>query len=91
MFGYSIANLVGTLLTFYYWIILAYVLLSWFRPSGAIYDIYRVLAQLAEPYLSLFRRWVPVTSGLDFSPLVALIVLSLIRNVVVRALGAAGL
>ncbi len=87
----SIAAIVGALITFYTWVIVAYVLMSWFRPSGALLDVYHILGTVCEPYLSLFRRFVPVAGGLDFSPWIAIIVLQLVGSVVVRALGAAGL
>ncbi|MDF1543045.1 MAG: YggT family protein [Anaerosomatales bacterium] len=69
---------VSRLLDFYSLIIFIYVILSWFPVGrgGVVTDIYRVLASVCEPYIGIFRRIVPsVGGGIDFSPLVALLVL----------------
>jgi uncharacterized protein YggT (Ycf19 family) len=72
------------LLDFYELLIIAYVIFSWFpmRPDGLLADIYRVLASVCEPYVGVFRRIVPTVSmggaGIDFSPIVALLVLRLL-------------
>ncbi len=75
-------------LNFYELLILVYVVMSWFvRPGarGLLGDIYGVLRQLCEPYVGLFRRILPPvmigSAGVDFSPLVALIVLEVITSV----------
>ncbi|MCD8200272.1 MAG: YggT family protein [Coriobacteriaceae bacterium] len=65
-------------------LILIYVLMSWIPdPRGIILSIYRALGTLCEPYLGLFRRIIPPLGMIDFSPIVAIIVLQLI----VRLLG----
>lgn len=89
----SAAGLANGLISFYSLAIFAYVVLSWFRPTGIVYDAYRVLGQICEPYIGLFRRIVPlVGGGIDFSPWVALLVLEyLIRPALVRLLGMTGL
>ena len=43
-----------------------------------LYDVYRVLGSLVEPYLGLFRRFIPPMGGMDFSPLVAILVLQFV-------------
>ncbi|GAB4283533.1 MAG: YggT family protein [Coriobacteriia bacterium] len=87
----SIAALVSRLIDFYVLLIFIYIIMSWFRPSGVLYDIYRVLAQVCEPYIGLFRR-LPLQVGmLDLSPMAAIFVLYLIQRVLVRILWTAGL
>jgi len=73
--------------TFYTYLILAYVLMSWFPVSGALADVYRVLASICEPYLSLFRRFIPPVGAFDISAIVAILVLQLAIRAVVRLLG----
>ncbi|HZL04844.1 MAG TPA: YggT family protein [Coriobacteriia bacterium] len=89
----SIARVINGLVSFYSLAIFAYVILSWFRPKGMLYDIYRVLGQICEPYIGVFRKIVPlVGGGIDFSPWVAVLVLQyLIRPVLVTLLGNVGL
>ncbi len=63
---------------FYEFLILAYVIMSWFRPSGFFFEIFRVIGSVVEPYIGLFRRLIPNTGAIDFSPLVAILVLQLL-------------
>ncbi len=86
------------ILDFYSLLIFIYVILSWFpiRSGGVLTDIYRVLGNVCEPYIGIFRRIVPVASmgggGIDFSPLVALLVLRyLVRPALVALVGMSGL
>ncbi len=71
------------LLTLYILIIFASSLLSWFpthSSSDGLATAQRVLAKLTEPVLRPLRAIVPRTrSGIDFSPLVAVVILSIIR------------
>ena len=46
------------------------------------YDVRRGLAKIFEPVFAQIRRVVPIVGELDFSPLVALILLNVIRAVV---------
>ncbi len=57
----TIARLVRTLFEFYNYLILGYVLLSWFpiRPGSLMDDIGAVLQSLVGPYLNFFRRFIP--------------------------------
>ncbi len=88
----SLASIVSQIISFYGILIFVYVIMSWFRPSGVFYDLYRVLGSLCEPYIGLFRRIVPTGGGLDFSPMVALLVLQLlVQPLLVRILLSLGL
>jgi YggT family protein len=40
------------------------------------------LRDVSEPYLGLFRRFIPTVGMFDFSPLLALVVLYLLRTVI---------
>lgn len=74
----SAALIVYQVLRFYEILIVAWVLMSWFPMRGILYDIYGVLASLVEPYVGLFRRFIPPVAGIDFSPLVAILVLQFV-------------
>ena len=69
---------------FYELLIVIYCLLSWFpmRQGGIVYDFAVVLDRLVGPYLDFFRRIIPPMGGIDFSPVVALIALSLAERLV---------
>ncbi len=52
-------------------------ILSWFSP-GSTNSLVIILHRATEPILAPLRRIIPRTGGLDFSPLVAIILLQLI-------------
>lgn len=83
----SPVGILAQLVEFYELLIIAYVLMSWFRPRGVFYDIYRTLGTLVEPWLGIFRRIVPPLGMIDISPIVALIALRLITSLLFRLVG----
>lgn len=74
-----LVTLIVKLADIYTTIIFVYVLMSWIpHDRGIIGDIYRVLGMLCDPYLDLFRRFIPPIGGMvDISPIFALLVLQL--------------
>jgi YggT family protein len=78
--SYSITLLATTLATFvqiYLLLMIVRVLLSWF-PNINWYDPpFSILSQLTDPYLNLFRSIIPPLGGIDFSPIIAFIVLQI--------------
>ncbi len=68
-------SIVNSLLYFYSLLILVYVIMSWFRPTGFLWEVFQVIGSVVEPYIGLFRRFMPNTGMIDFSPLVAILVL----------------
>ncbi|AVK62482.1 cell division protein [Lactobacillus sp. CBA3606] len=67
-------SLISRLFQIYQLALIVYILMSWF-PGAYNTSIGRFLGQICEPFLSIFRRFVPAIAGLDFSPLIALLVL----------------
>lgn len=83
--AYTIAQLIVTLVDFYEMLIIVYILLSWFpiREGSLVHDIGMVLRSLCEPYLGLFRRFIPSMGGIDFSPVIAVLALNLVTRLVI--------
>jgi uncharacterized protein YggT (Ycf19 family) len=89
----QIASFVAALVWVYSILIIAYIFTSMFftvggripysRWSRAILDFLR---DVCEPYLSIFRRFIPPLGPLDLSPMVAIIVLVVVGNIVVSAI-----
>jgi YggT family protein len=77
-------SIINTVLRFYEVLIVVYVLMSWFPMRGMLYDVYRVLASVVEPYVGIFRRFIPPFGGLDFSPWVAILVLEFANVAIMR-------
>ncbi|MEG0504186.1 MAG: YggT family protein, partial [Raoultibacter sp.] len=61
----------------YCMIIFVYVLMSWIpTKKGIIADIDNVLAKICDPYLNIFRKFIPPLGGMvDITPIIALLVL----------------
>jgi YggT family protein len=84
----SIESFVHVFITLYGIVLIAYILMSWVRlPYSLTVDrIQHFLHDVSEPYLRLFRRFIPMAGSLDFSPIVAFIALGVIDLLVVRIL-----
>jgi YggT family protein len=81
----STANhFIDVFLYVYMLLIFAYVLTSWVRLPYNVWvrRISDFLRDVCEPYLRLFRRVLPALGPLDLSPVVAIVVLILIRVIV---------
>lgn len=72
MLEYSIYYYIDVLKQIYYYMIIGYILLSWF-PNTRESFIGELLGKLVEPYLRPFRRFIPSIGFIDLSPIVALI------------------
>ena len=86
-------RLICILLTVYWVILFARIILSWISPpmSGIGRTLYDIVHDLTEPVLKLVRGLLPPirmgTVGLDLSPIIVFIALAVIR----RALNCGGL
>ncbi|MEC0090159.1 YggT family protein [Paenibacillus macquariensis] len=68
------------LFNIYFYMIVIYVLMSWL-PNLRENFIGELLTKLVEPYLSVFRRFIPPIMGmLDISPIIALFVLQFVQS-----------
>jgi YggT family protein len=86
----DIADYVGALFLVYFILIFIRILLSWI-PRMPYYPWLRAtvdfIHQVVDPYLNIFRRVIPPLGvggmGIDLSPILAIIVLSIVWRVVV--------
>ena len=78
-----VGTFIGLLATILWIALLVRVILSWFNvdQSSPFYPIVNIAHQLTEPILAPIRKVLPKTGMFDFSPIVAFILISLIRNV----------
>jgi YggT family protein len=76
----------------YFLLIFVYILMSWIRLPYSIWmnRIQRFLYDVVEPYLRIFRRFIPPLGPLDISPIVAIFVLWIVSGLVIRVLGEFG-
>ena len=89
----QIADFLSTLIYVYTILIIVYIVVQllfaaglkppYSRTSDAILGFLR---DICEPYLRIFRRILPNFGGIDFSPLIAIIVLGLVNEIVVQGI-----
>lgn len=78
LFILSLAELISLFLNVLLFSILIQVVISWINP-GTYNPAVSLLYSITEPVLRPCRRLIPPISGLDLSPLVALIAIQLIK------------
>jgi uncharacterized protein YggT (Ycf19 family) len=84
----SLSNFLSSLIQIYTLLIIAAVLLTWFRlpHSPVLSSIRNFIESVTLPYLRLFRRFVPPLGGLDLSPIVAVFALQIVGGLAVAAI-----
>ena len=85
----DIADYLSALLLVYWVLIIANILLSWiqqFRPLPYNLPLRAVIGFIEEstnPYLNLFRSFIPRLGPIDISPIVAILVLFILGGIAV--------
>ena len=82
----AMASVLHLLLTFYMWIIIARALISWVNPDPCN-PLVRFLYNATEPLLYRIRRRLPVfAGGIDFSPLLVILLIYFLQAFLVQSL-----
>lgn len=83
-----LANLILSVAEIYSFVIVVYVLCSWFpMNSPALSTVYAALGKICDPYLDLFKRLIPPIGGMvDITPIIALLVLQFGASLLARIL-----
>lgn len=86
----GLAETLGLVLWIAFALILMRVILSFIQPAGHSPAL-PIIMQLTEPLLAPLRRLLPNLGGLDLSPLLAMLLISLVRVLVIAPLTDLGL
>ncbi len=73
-------QLLDWLINLYSFAFVARAILSWFRVDP-YHPVSQFLIRITDPLVVPIRRYVPPMGGLDFAPMVALIILWFVRQV----------
>ncbi len=87
----SLAYIVGLLFHFYSLLIFIRILLTWIPNIDWGQQPFKIIRELSDAYLNIFRNVIPPLGMIDISPMIALIVLWIIQGAVVRLLVMLGL
>jgi YggT family protein len=89
----EVASYLSTLIYVYVLLIFLYIVLQLLfsvgvRPpySRELNVVLNFLRDICEPYLRIFRRFLPQLGAIDISPIVAIVVLELINSIVVQGI-----
>jgi YggT family protein len=85
----SIATILDIVLLLAKIVIIARAILSWVSPDP-YNPIVRIINQMSEPILFPIRRRVPYFGGIDWSPMIALIVIIFLESFLVQTLNRLG-
>ncbi|MDZ7967384.1 MULTISPECIES: YggT family protein [unclassified Nostoc] len=69
-----------TFVSFYSYLLIIRVLLTWFPTINWYNQPFAALAQITDPYLNLFRSIIPPLGGMDFSPILAFLALNVVSG-----------
>ncbi|MEQ8462746.1 YggT family protein [Coleofasciculus sp. E1-EBD-02] len=61
-------------------LIVVRILLNWFPTIEWMNQVAGFLSPITDPYLNIFRSFIPPLGGLDLSPILAIFVLQLIAE-----------
>jgi YggT family protein len=89
----DIANYVQALFLVYILLIFVYILLNMMfslglRPPYSRWSdaVMNFLRDVCEPYLRIFRRFIPPIGMFDLTPMIAIILLYIVQTIVVNAI-----
>jgi YggT family protein len=89
----DIANYVSALFTVYIILIFVYILANLVFSLGArpaysrgLDTVLNFLRDVCEPYLRIFRRFIPPIGMIDITPMIAIFLLYIVQRVVVNAI-----
>ena len=72
------------LVAVYRWILFARIIFGWvtmaWTPPPALTPVIRILYDVTEPVMAPFRRLIPPIGGMDLSPILIFILLSVVQS-----------
>lgn len=81
----AIARVIEIFLGIFWWLLLIRVLVSWVSPSP-FNPLVQFLYRTTEPILDPIRRFLPRMGMVDFSPIIAFILIVFLQSFLVKSL-----
>lgn len=76
-------GVVDAILTIYFWAVLGSVIISWVAP-GSYHPGPQLIQQVTQPLFKLAQKVVPPIGGLDLSPILIFIVITIVQSQLAR-------
>jgi YggT family protein len=80
-------NIINAIFFIFYVLLFASIIISWVRPSPyhpVWGPVIRIVNGVVEPLLNPIRRFMPAMGGLDFSPMIVLILARVLQGALIR-------
>ena len=85
----AIIGLLSLLISLYIWVILLQVVVSWLLIFGVINfehpqakNLVSLLERLTDPVYKPLRKYIPPIGGIDITPLIVILGLSLLQSII---------
>ena len=85
----SLLILIDNILNLYLWVIIISAILSWLSAFNVInthnrfvFSVIETCHKISDPALNYIRKILPVMGGIDFSPVVLILLVMFIRNLI---------
>ncbi|MFB8787665.1 MAG: YggT family protein [Potamolinea sp.] len=75
-----VTTTLANFLNIYLLLIIVRILLTWFPTISWMNQVESFLSPITDPYLNLFRSFIPPIGGLDLSPVLAILVLQVVAG-----------
>jgi len=82
---YSLIQVVNIIFEVLIWLIIIRCFLS-FIPHNPYQPLIKFIYEVTEPVMAPFRRIIPAAGGIDFSPIVVVLAVSLLQRIMIRLL-----
>ena len=79
---YLLFNTLSTFISLYSLLLFIRILLTWFPNVDWYTQPFAALGQVTDPYLNVFRSFIPPLGGIDFSPILAIFLLQILGNTI---------
>lgn len=78
---------VNGIFNMFYILIILRIFMSWIPSIDWEQQPIKFVREITDAYLDVFRQFVPPLGGLDFSPIIAIIVLQILQGLITGAIG----
>lgn len=77
------AKIVNNIFYLYFLLIIVRIFLTWIPSINWDQQPIKAVREVTDLWLNLFRALIPPAGGIDFSPIIAIIVLQILQTIVV--------
>ena len=73
-----VTSTLANFLNIYFYLLIVRILLTWFPTVEWMNQVQSFLSPITDPYLNIFRSFIPPLGGMDLSPILAILVLQVV-------------